>query len=109
MGMSIGFTAGISFAVILSIAERRKTLDQLSLRRVALWGGIGGMALMLFAMALKIGAGESQFGQVLTFYLPVLVFNGLIGAGFASVSVALARQAEAKLTEGDDSRLMLED
>ena len=36
-----GFVAGGAFAVILSIAERRHTLEDLSLERTALWGGRG--------------------------------------------------------------------
>jgi hypothetical protein len=98
-----GFVAGGAFATILSIAERRHTLEELSLRRVALWGGIGGMIIVLPALPYLISYGF-PLGRVL---LP-LVIDGLIGAGFASGSVALARQADTKLLDGgEDSFLQL--
>jgi hypothetical protein len=91
-----GFLAGGVFAVILSIAERRRALEDLSLRRVALWGGIGAGLLLLVPMPFLLSAGVPVG--------PVLVSLGLaslIGAGFASGSVALARREETKLIEGD--------
>jgi len=106
-GSFLGFIAGGSFAVLLSVLERRRTLDQLSLWRVALWGGIGGMALLFLAAPRLVAAGI-PLGQVLTSYLLPLAVNGLLGAGFAAGSVALARREDTRLIEGDDSALMLE-
>ncbi len=100
-GMGFGLVAGSSFAVILTIAERQRALNQLSLWRVGLWGGIGGMALVLSVVALVAGNG-APLGQVLTFYLPQLVIFGTLGAGFASGSVALAQREDKKLLEGWD-------
>jgi hypothetical protein len=40
-----GFLAGLGFAGLLSIAERRAALDDLSLPRVALWGLLGSAAI----------------------------------------------------------------
>jgi len=107
-GAIFGFIAGGSFAVILSITERRRAFDQLSLWRVAVWGGLGGMALPLFFAPRLIGAGF-PLHLLLTTYLIPLAVSGLMGAGFATGSVALARRADTKLIEGeDDSTLMLE-
>jgi hypothetical protein len=100
-GALIGFIAGGSFATILSIAERHRTLDQLSLRRVALWGFLGGVALPLFFSPRLLGAGLPFRMVVTTFILPTGV-SGLLGAGFAAGSVALARQEDRKLLEGLD-------
>ena len=99
-----GFIAGGAFAVILSVAERRHTLEDLSLRRVALWGGIGGSLVFLSVSPFLIPLGVPFSG-----ILVPIVTNSLIGAGFASGSVALARQGDARLPRGgDDSVLMLD-
>lgn len=100
-GALIGFIAGGSFAVILSIAERRRTLDQLSLMRVALWGFLGGVALPVLLSPRLFGAGL-PFRIALTSFLIPTGVSGLLGAGFASGSVALARREEKKLLEGLD-------
>lgn len=102
-GIIQGFFAGSAFAVILSITERRHALDELSLQRVALWGGIGGMILLLPAIPFLV-----PIGSPMNTILVPLVIDGLIGAGFASGSVALARRGDKELTEGEDPALMLE-
>jgi hypothetical protein len=87
-----GFIAGASFAVILSVAERRRTLRDLSLKRVALWGAIGGFLVTSIPLA---------FGAPVAFLLGPLVINGFIGAGLAAGSVAMARRSEERrLTPG---------
>lgn len=107
-GVILGFCAGGSFATILSIAERRRTLDQLSVRRVAAWGAIGGMALLLLFTPLVFGSGR-PIGDVLTSYLVQLSFMGILGAGFSTGSVALARRGDLDLLEGEDTeRLSLD-
>jgi hypothetical protein len=98
-GAVLGLVAGGSFAAILSIVERRRTLGQLSLWRIGLWGGIGGIALLLFFAPRLFGA-EIPLHLVLTSYLVPLALNGLLGAGFATGSVALARRGDTKLIEG---------
>ena len=40
LGAVFGAVSGIVFGVLLSVAERRKTLRELSLVRVALWGAV---------------------------------------------------------------------
>ena len=42
IGGFMGLIVGGAFAVILSITERRHSLEDLSLWRTALWGGLGG-------------------------------------------------------------------
>jgi hypothetical protein len=88
MGNSVGgFLAGASFAAILSVAERRHSLEDLSLRRVALWGAGGGLALSLIPFAA---------GIPLAYLLGPLVINAGIGAGMAMGSVILARREESR-------------
>ena len=101
-GLVLGFVAGGSFASVLSIAERRHTLADLSLWRVALWGGIGGSLLILVAVsfAALVGAsiGSGVVGGIVGFFL--------LGAGCASGSVALAKRADTKLLEGGEEQLL---
>lgn len=104
-GAIFGFIAGGTYAVILSIAERRHSLADLSLRRVALWGGIGGVALVLGFAPEFLGSGMSLQEMVNSYFIP-LVLNGLLGAGFASGSVALARRSDTKLIEGEEDPLL---
>lgn len=95
-GVILGFVGGGVFGTLLSIAERHRTLDQLSLRRVAVWGGIGGMALLLLFTPVVLGSSR-PFTDVITSYLVQLSFMGVLGSGFASGSVALARKGDAAL------------
>lgn len=41
----VGFLAGLGFAILLSLTERRSTFGDLSLTRVALWGLLGAAAI----------------------------------------------------------------
>ena len=100
-GIILGFSAGGSFAIILSIAERRRTLQELSLRRVGVWGGIGGMTLLLLFTPAVFNYGR-PFGEILTSYLVQLSFMGILGAGFAAGSVALARKEDERFLESMD-------
>ena len=101
-GLVLGFVAGGSFASVLSIAERRHTLADLSLWRVALWGGIGGTLLIIVAVSIAALVGASIGGGV----LGGLAGFFLLGAGCASGSVALAKRADRKLLEGDEQQLL---
>src|SRR5688500_8045430 len=42
---AIGLLSGIGFAVLLTVAERRRALHELSLARVAFWGMLGSAAI----------------------------------------------------------------
>jgi hypothetical protein len=94
-----GFAGGAAFAVFISLAERRHSLEDLSLRRVAIWGALGGGLLSLVSAPTLL-----TFGRPVGLVLVSLAANGLIGAGFASGSVALAKRADTDLLEGGDER-----
>jgi hypothetical protein len=44
---TVGFLSGLGFSALLSIIERRRSLEKLSLPRVALWGALGSAAIPL--------------------------------------------------------------
>ena len=79
----VGFMSGAVFAVILSSAERRKSLKDLSVPRAALWGALGGAALPL-----------------LTTMNNSVMFNTVpLGVIFAASTVAIARRAALREAE----------
>jgi hypothetical protein len=86
-----GFIAGSAFGMVLSAFERKKRLEDLSVKRIGLMGGIVGA---LGALALV-----ATFGIPL--WLPVTVLT-VAGAGFSSGTVALAKRSDTKLIEGDE-------
>lgn len=79
----VGFLAGLSFAALLLLAERRRTLQELALARVALWGVLGASGIPLLT-----GADASM-----------AFITGPLGALFATASVALARRHRLHQTE----------
>lgn len=93
-----GFIAGGSFSAVLSVAERGKRLEDLSLGRFAAWGGLVGIVLTGV-----IGAAAGIPGVLMW---RGLIVSGLLGAGSASGTLGLARKGDPTLTGGHDrSRL----
>ena len=83
---TVGFISGSVFALILSSAERVKSIRDLSVLRSAFWGALGGAALPLLT---------TMNESVLSTTMP-------LGAIFAASTVAIARRAalrEAELTD----------
>ncbi len=81
----LGFLAGVTFSGVLGIVEGRRRFDQMSLRRFAAWGAVGGLLLSgILAWAAGLGGEFLVLGPVFA----------LAGAGCAAGSLALARMAE---------------
>jgi hypothetical protein len=81
----LGFLAGVTFSGVLGIVEGRRRFDQMSLRRFAVWGAIGGLLLSgVLVWAAGLGGEFLVLGPVFA----------LSGAGCAAGSLALARRAE---------------
>ncbi|HEX8273322.1 MAG TPA: hypothetical protein VF615_11835 [Longimicrobiaceae bacterium] len=58
---AFGFVTGVVFSLLLLLAERKRTIYQLSLPRVAAWGGLGTLALttppiLLFGVSPAVSA-----------------------------------------------------
>ena len=93
----LGFIGGTLFSTVLSLADGRRSFNQLSLRRFAMWGALGGLLLGgLSAGAGLLGAGLSVLGVVMT------GAAALLGAGSAAGMLAIARggRGEPLLREG---------
>jgi hypothetical protein len=96
LGMGLyGFVSGVGFGTLLSAGEGRKTIGDLSLKRVALWGVLGSAAVpLLFGMVGLFAAGTTAVD-----ILEAILVTGFLGGTFAPASVAIARKAELQAAE----------
>ena len=78
IGAVFGFVSGSAFGLLLSLAERRKAMAELSTGRAAVFGALG---TALFPLLTPVD------NSMLIILCP-------IGAGLAAASVALAKKAE---------------
>ena len=91
----LGFTAGVIFSGFLALTEGRRRFDQMSLRRFAAWGAVGGLLLS----ALFSKAGSLHWGDVLA----IAPTFALASAVCASGSLAVARRAARReLADGGE-------
>ena len=91
-GAVVGFVTGSAFAIILSVAERKRTLSRLSARRFSLWGAVAGGTT---ATALATLASLNGVGNLLFAISSIGVSVGM-GAACAALTLRLARaKAEA--------------
>jgi len=101
---ALGFTAGVSFSGLLVLTEGRRSFDQMSLPRFAVWGAIGGLLLSaLFVRGASLGWSE---------VLAIHTTFALASAVCASGSLAVARRAvkgELPDSRGDTSEAELAD
>ena len=96
----VGFVGGAIFSVVLGIAERRRSFDEMSLPRFAGWGAVGGF---LLAIPWVFGAGPPPtLGEI----LDTGGVMALLGAGSAAGSLALARRADPLLEAGESEGLI---
>jgi hypothetical protein len=96
----LGFFAGVTFSGLLVLTEGRRRFDQMSLRRFAGWGAIGGLLLAaFFAKAASLGRGD---------VLLIAPTFALACAACASGSLALARRSERRELPEPDARSYLE-
>lgn len=99
LGMGLyGFVSGVGFGSLLSLSEGAKRIQELSLRRVALWGILGSAAVPLLFGAL----GTFQAGTSVMQVVGAIFVTGFLGGTFATGAIAIARRAE--LAEPDSLR-----
>ena len=88
----LGFLAGVTFSGLLVLTEGRRRFDQMSLRRFAGWGAMGG--LLLAAVFTKMAS--LDWGDVLA----IAPTFAAACAVCASGSLALARRAASRELPG---------
>jgi hypothetical protein len=93
-----GFLTGSLSGAILSIAERRHTISQLTTRRFALWGGIAGAAIPAANLLLIriLGGGFPNGGAIVT------VASSLLGAISAAALLRIARAGTPATAESPE-------
>jgi len=103
---AMGFVAGVTFSVVLGLAEGRRRFDQMSLPRFAGWGAVGGFSLSaIFVSAVALGEGPAFLGNLVVLG-PIFA---TAGAACAAGSLVLARRADGRESLGarDDADLAL--
>ncbi len=95
-----GFMGGGAFSVVLGLAGRRRTFDEMSLPRFA---GLGALAPLLLIVPSAFSGGVFNPGGLIA-----VALLALLGAGSAAGSLALARMADdgEALDAGETSGLI---
>jgi hypothetical protein len=106
-----GFLAGVLFSLVLGIASRRRRFSELSLRRFAVLGALGGLLLALVpAVMVLLGLATMAEGALGLWQVTAIIAAPLMlmSAASASGSLVIARRAEgqAELEAGEDQELL---
>ena len=81
----LGLISGGAFSVVLGLAEGRRTFDEMSLVRLAVWGTLASL-LMVVTITVTVGLGEVLFTRAALIRTALIA---LLGAGSAAGSLAL--------------------
>ena len=97
----VGLLSGGAFSVVLGLAGRRRTFDEMSLPRFA---GLGALAPLLLIVPTAFSGGVFNPGGLIA-----VALLALLGAGSAAGSLALARMADdgEALDAGETSGLIV--
>lgn len=93
IGAYPGFLGGVLFSIVLSIAERRRNLSELSVRRFAGWGAVAGLAIGVLPFMLGTPSAEIDVARLATVVIGSFT---AMSAASAAGSLALARRGEAR-------------
>jgi hypothetical protein len=105
-GVAVGatfFVLGAGAAPTLTLAEGRRTLDELSPKRAAAWGAMSGAILPVLALLVTVGPRiltQLADSDVLIALLAGIGSYGALGAALAASTVAVAKQAPVGLAPG---------
>ena len=101
-----GFVLGSGFAGVLTIMDGRKTFEELTRGRAALWGALTGVGVVtvtgLINLGLWLGRGF-PLAELIPPFVPALVVMtcfGAVTAGLGALTVSLARRGSAELEAG---------
>ena len=102
-----GFFGGVLFSIVLGIAGRDRKFSELSLKRFAAWGAVGGLLLALLPDFL-VAVGLASLGtEAMSLWKLTAIIGApliVLGAASASGSLMLARKAKQQdvLESGQD-------
>lgn len=87
-----GFVAGAVFSVVLGVAGRRRSFDELSLPRFAAWGAAGGALLGTGVVSVGIALGGIPVPWWIA--VAILATTTVASAAAAATTLAVARMAD---------------
>lgn len=93
IGAYPGFLGGVLFSIVLSIAERRRNLSELSARRFGAWGAVAGLIVGVLPFLLGTPAADIDVARLAAVVIGSFT---VMSAGSAAGSLALARRGEAR-------------
>ncbi len=99
----LGFVLGAGFAGALTMIEGRRTLEELSPRRAAFWGGLAGALVSLVVGLVFLGPTLGTVLPLQPFLFTLLAGSGFYGAlssALAYGTVALAKRAPLEFPPG---------
>jgi hypothetical protein len=96
IGAYPGFLGGVLFSIVLSIAERRRRLDDLSVRRFGAWGALAGLVIGVLPFLLGTPAPGIEVARLATVVIGSFT---VMSAASAAGSLALARMGERKVLD----------
>ena len=103
----LGFVLGGGFAGVLATMHGRKTFEELTRGRAALWGALTGVGVVIVTGLINLGLWLGR-GFPLAELIPLFVRGfvvmtctfGAVAAGLGALTVSLARRAPAELEAG---------
>ena len=108
-----GLVLGVGFGGLLSVMEGRRTLDELTANRAALWGFVVGTALALVGIIavasltsvveVAVGGLGLPIGVQLTAIAAAAASYGAVTAGLAAATVSLAKRSPSELQSGSNA------
>jgi hypothetical protein len=93
IGAYPGFLGGVLFSIVLAIAERRRNLSELSVRRFGAWGAAAGLVIGVLPFLLGTPAAHVDVARLATVVISSFT---VMSAASAAGSLALARRGEAR-------------
>jgi predicted lysophospholipase L1 biosynthesis ABC-type transport system permease subunit len=90
-----GAISGAGFAIVLMIADRRRTFADLTVARTTMWGAVGAAAVPGVAMIWDVVANgfDSDVLADVRFVLITLAISAALGAACAAGTLRIARQS----------------
>ena len=88
---TFGAISGATFATVLAVAERRSSLDELSMRQTAAWGALGGLLFPAMLVA------QTSTGSPVEAAVTIVGLGAALGASSAAGTLCLARRRPASL------------
>lgn len=91
-----GFIGGVMFSLVLGTVARHRRFEELSLRRVVIWGACGGVLVGLLPaamVAVGLATLNASGAGLLSFTAMIAVPLAVLGSASASATFLIARRA----------------